>query len=154
MEESVLRWETHEYTYTEKSTDWYWTVGIITLILAGLSVYFGNALFAIVLLLGILTLVIFASRHPEIVLHEINDRGIEVGHTLYPYDTLSSFFVEHLEHRPGKIILASKKVLMPHIAVSLGDIDPTLVRQMLLKKLPEVEHHQSIFVHIAEYLGF
>ena len=65
-------WEAHEYIFQEKTSDWYWAVGIIAVSLAVLLIIFGNVLFALVVLIGSFTLSIFAARRPDLVRFEIN----------------------------------------------------------------------------------
>ena len=48
-----INWKTIEHNHQEKSSDWYWILGIIAIATAVLSIYFGNILFAIVILLSV-----------------------------------------------------------------------------------------------------
>jgi hypothetical protein len=44
--------------YSEKSNDWFWAVGIITLTAAALAFIFGNIIFGIFIIVGVFSLVI------------------------------------------------------------------------------------------------
>jgi len=71
----LLEWDAPEHHYTEKNNDWYWQSVLLRLpaplwplFLAMLSLEFS--------LLWEFLLVVHASKKPEIVHIEINDRGI------------------------------------------------------------------------------
>ena len=38
----LIEWDAPEHHYVEKTADWYWAVGIITLTAAALAFIFGN----------------------------------------------------------------------------------------------------------------
>ena len=148
-----LSWHTHEYHHTEKSPDWYWTVGIITLSVALIAIILNNVIFAILIIVSSFTLSLFASRKPELVQINIENLGITVGKTRYPYKNLDSFWIEIHEFRP-RIILKSKKVFMPFIIIFIEDTDPEKIRHSLSQHLEEEEHHEPFLEKLLVYLGF
>jgi hypothetical protein len=154
MFNDTLTWDTLEHHHGEKSSDWYWIIGVIALSLAVLCIIFGNVLLGIFILLGAITAGIHAAHPPKLIHVELNPRGILVEKTLYRYDHLDSFWIE--EHKdPHNIILQSKKFLMPYIIVPINPhIHIDDVRAYLLLHLKEVEHHESLAHEFMEYLGF
>lgn len=149
-------WETHEYLYQEKTTDWYWGAGIITVSLAILSIVFGNALFAVVILVGGIALCLFGARLPNHLRFEVNHSGLMIDRTLYPYKTLESFWVEDNRHlgAHSKVLFKSKKLVTPLIVIPLEDVDPEHLRDFLLDHIPEVEHSEPFAQKLLEYFGF
>ena len=105
------------------------------------------------ILLGALTLVIYSVRKPNIIGVELGKRGVSVNNTIYPYNTLKSFWVEEDDIEP-KILMQSEKVLMPYIIIPLSDTDPDIVREFLLNYLEEEEHREPLSQKLMEYLGF
>jgi hypothetical protein len=148
-----LIWDTLEHHHGERSSDWYWALGIIAVAVAVLCIIFGNILLAIFILLGAFTGAINIAREPKLITVELNPKGIIVENTLYTYQSLASFWVEENTH-PAEIILQSKKHLMPFIVIPIGHIDPDDVRAYLLLHLKEVEHHESLPHKVLEYFGF
>ena len=98
--EALISWNAPEHFHVEKRSDWYWSVGIITLALAVVAFIFGNIITGIFVLVGASALVIHAARVPRNIYHEVNDRGIIVDNTLYPFLTLESFWIPHDEFPP------------------------------------------------------
>ncbi len=149
----LISWDAPEHHHTEKNNDWYWAVGIITLTASSLAFIFGNVIFGILILVGVFSLVIHASRTPGIVHVEINDRGVVINDTLYPFLTIESFWIDvHREH--STILLKSTKTFMPYITINIEGVDREDVRQILLKYIAETEHHEPLSQQVLERLGF
>jgi len=150
-----LKWQAHEYDHFERTTDWYWAVAIITLALIALSVLLGDYLFAIVIVIGVFTLVLYTYRAPKLVSYEITKKGVRVEKHLYPYVNIESFWVEdHQVHPRPKLILKSSKVVMPFIIIPIEGIHPDEIHSVLQNFIPEEEHHEPLAQKIMEYLGF
>ena len=152
MDES-LKWSAPEYNHYQRSTDWFWAVGIITVSIAVLAFFYNNALFGILILLAAGILVFYAVRVPQNVDYEINQRGIVVGKELHPYLTIESFWLETRLGEP-KIILKSKKALLPYIIIPVHEDSADEVASVLRNFLEEKELAELASHRIMEYLGF
>lgn len=149
-----LEWQAHEYEHKERSQDWYWATGIITVSVAIVSIILGNIIFALLILLGAFALALFINRPPETVDITIDEKGVIKGNVRYPYETLKSFWID-LEHPHNKIILRSQKLLMPLIVVPINDsIDPETLHDTLSQFLTEEYHALPFIERLLEYLGF
>jgi hypothetical protein len=151
--EALISWSAPEHIHKEKSQDWYWAVGIITLALAVVCFIFSQIITGIFVITAAVALVIHASKPPRNIIHEINDRGIVVNGLLYPFLNLESFWIPHQEV-PSKIILKSYKTLMPFLVFYIEEVDPEEVREILLKYIAETEHQEPLLKHVLERLGF
>ncbi|MDB5259714.1 MAG: protein of unknown function with transrane region [Candidatus Taylorbacteria bacterium] len=149
----IISWHALEHHHTEKTSDWYWSVGIIAATAAALAFIFGNVIFGILIIVGTTALLLASSKHPRLMYCEINDRGVVMGDILYPFLTLESFWIDPHQH-PSKILIKSQKVFMPYITVHIDDVDPEEVREVLLNYIAETQHHEPLTQKILEYLGF
>jgi hypothetical protein len=147
-------WQAPEYPYKKKSTDWYWTVGIISTALVVTSIIFGNVLFGAVIGLGAFTLTMFASRKPDMITVDVSDKGIAVDKTLYPYTGLESFFMDLEHHNGPKLIIKSKKVIIPLIAMPLATENTDELHSFLSTHLKEEVFEQGLMQTIFDRLGF
>ena len=95
MAQALISWNAPTHVHKEKTSDWYWSVGIITLAIAVVCFIFAQIIPGIFVIMAAVALVLHSSRPPKIVHHEINDRGVVIGDTLYPFLTLESFYVPH-----------------------------------------------------------
>lgn len=153
MEKLSLTWEAPEYHHYQRSTDWFWAVGIIAICIAILAFVYNNALFGILILLSTGILVFYTLREPDIINYEINQRGIMVGKELHPYLTIESFWLETRLGEP-KIILKSKKNLLPYIIIPLHEESVEDVASILSEFLEEKELQEPASHKVMEYLGF
>lgn len=151
--DALVYWNAPEHFYVEKTPDWYWGVGIVTLAISAVCIILGNIITGIFVLLAATTLVLHASKPPRIIYHEINDRGLIIDNRLFEFLNLESFWIPH-DHIPPRIILKSRKIMMPYIIVFIDEIDPEAVREVLLKYIAETEHHETFLHKIFERLGF
>lgn len=150
-----VAWETLEYEPRPKSADWFWGLGIGALAIAIGSLFWGNILLAVIAVVGAVCVGLLSLREPELIEVGIDRRGVRVEGTLYPFNTLDSFWVETREELQPKITLKSKKFFMPHISVPIPEeIDPHDVRDIMLAFLQEEEHNESLLTLVAERLGF
>jgi hypothetical protein len=152
MEQEVIAWDAPEYHYIEKSSDWFWMLGIISISIAVLCILFGNTLFGIFISVGAISAGLYAAREPALAHYELQPKGILSGTVFYPYSTLDSFWID--EHHPlPRIILKSKKMLMPHIIVPFNHIHPDDIKDYLLDHLKEEEHKTSLAHRWLEHIG-
>src|SRR3989344_5603808 len=149
----VIEWETLEYEYRERSSNWYWVVGLIALSLVIGAMVMKNFLLAILVLLGAFTLMLYAKRPPRRMRASVSRRGIQIHNSLFPFHTLRSFWLHDEEDAPRKIIVRSEKLFMPHIHLPLApDLDHEALRAFLLDFLPEEPHRPTIIDILAEHL--
>lgn len=149
----LIEWYTPEHHYSEKGREWYWSVGIIAGTGAILAFLFGNTIFALFIIIGAITLTLHAHTPPKEIRVEINDRGLVVNKTLYPFQHLESFWVD-VDHPEPRLVIKSRKTFMPYISLIIRDTDDEEVRQILLKYIAEVEHPEPLGKRILENLGF
>lgn len=151
--EALISWNAPTHFYKEKNSDWYWSVGIITLAIAAVCFIFSQIITGIFVIMAAVALVLHASKPPRVVKHEINDRGVAIDDVLYPFVSLDSFWVPHDEKVP-KLLIKSRKTFMPLIVIIIDEVDPEKVREIMLKYIAETEHHQQVLHHVLESLGF
>ena len=149
-----IEWDAHEYEHKERSDDWFWAVGIISLSVAIASVIFGNIIFGILVIVSVFALALFINRPPENIHIVVDERGITRGKIHYPYSTLESYWVD-LDHPHHKILLRSQKLLMPLIIIPLNnEVNLENLEETLARFLKEEFHSLPFVEKILEYLGF
>ncbi|MEI6528087.1 MAG: hypothetical protein WCO10_00220 [bacterium] len=153
MGNESLHWQAPEYHHYERSVDWFWAVGIITICIVILSFMYGNSLFGILILLSVFMLIYFVRREPGLVDYDLANMGITIGNELHPYQTLEAFWVE-LRHGNPTLIIQSKKKLQPLISIPLNGANPDEVHAFLSQYLDEVELQEPVAHKVMDYLGF
>ena len=156
MEEytASVTWEALEHEHREKTSDWYWALVIIAIAAAGVTVIFGNVLFAIVIILGASVMVITAMRKPKMIDFGITTRGITIGNELYPYTLLESFYIDEECASGPQLLVKSGRLFMPLIIMPLPEDALDEIDQLISSRLPE-EHLEEPLAHkVLEFVGF
>jgi hypothetical protein len=152
--ENKISWKALEYKRKEKTADWYWAVILISLAMVVTSFILHNALFAILIIISTGILMSFSMTAPRTMQISINQKGLMVGKEMYPFASLDAFWVESVDGEDQKIILRSKKLIMPLIVIPLEEHHHLDVREFLLQYLTEEEMHEPLAQKIMEKLGF
>lgn len=146
-----ISWSAFEYEEKERTTDWFWALGIIVVAGSIASILFGDYFFAILLILGGISLGFFAVRKPELIHYELGERGLTIKNQLYPYKKIKSFFVR-TETAPALFIKTSR-LFMPIIVIYLDEVYPERVKAVFIsKEVPEEEMKEHISEKIIERL--
>ncbi|MCX6717832.1 MAG: hypothetical protein NTU76_04130 [Candidatus Taylorbacteria bacterium] len=140
-----ISWKALEYKKKIRTADWYWAVIIIALSIIVISVILHNTLFAILIFISIFSLLIFSFKDPE---------GIIVNKDMYPFSSLESFWIDITDEKEPKILLKSKKVIMPFIIIPIEEYHHLDIREFLLRYLEEKEMNEPISHKIMDKLGF
>jgi hypothetical protein len=113
-----------------------------------------NVFFAVLILISTIILISFSITAPRFVEISINQKGIKVDKDLYSFASLDSFWVESTDEENPKILLKSKKLIMPLIVIPIEEYNPLDIREFLLKYLPENEMTESVSQKVMDRLGF
>jgi hypothetical protein len=148
-----IEWQAPEYIHTEKTGDWYWIVGIVSVSIALISIILNDTIFGLLILVAAFTLSLFASRPPQMVKHELGNAGVEKGRTAEPYTEIKSFWVETGDHYP-RIIFKTDHHFSPYFIFLIHPDDADEIRDLLSKHLKEEKMTESIFEKLLIYFGF
>ncbi len=149
-----VSWEAPEHHHSEKGSDWFWALGIVTISAAIAMIAFGNVLFGIVILLAGGAVALLASREPRIVTFSVSLRGVRLGNDLHPYSSLKCFYLDEDHPRNVQLLLQSKSLLMPLIVIPVPDDAVDEIEYILEELLPEEHLEESLGHHLLEVLGF
>lgn len=147
-------WEAPEHTHIEKKPDWFWLLGIVAVTAAVVAIIFNNVLFAIVIVLGAVTMGLVGNKKPLIIPYEVSTRGVRIDSTLYPYATLQSFYLDENNIVDPQLILKSKKLFVPLLIVPIPEEHADLIDGMLAERLPEEHLEEPFSNRLLEFLGF
>lgn len=156
MEEGIrsVYWEAPEHHHIEKSSDWYWILGIISLSGAIASLIFNNILFSIVILLGAFTMILTVNRKPRILEYEVSVRGIRIRKDFHPYSSLDSFCLDENNIVGPQLIVKSKKLLMPLLILPVPEEYLHHIENIIAPRLREEHLEEPFSHHLLEYFGF
>ncbi len=156
MNEDVrsIMWEAPEHRHIEKTTDWYWAVGIIAISASAASIMFNNVLFGVVILLAAATMILFSHRTPKMHTFELSARGLRIQKTLYPFASLEGFTLDEDAPFGPQLILKSRHLLMPLIIVPIPDECVDDIDDIISTRLRELRLEEPLSHRLLEIFGF
>lgn len=148
-----ISWQTHEFHYREKSSDWYWIVGIVAVSVAIIAIILNNIIFAILILVSAFTLSLFATKKPNFVEITLDKDAVTIGNNRHPYSMFDSFWIETRDDVP-RIIFKPKKIYVPLLVIFTEDVSLEKIREVLSNSLSEEELTEPLLEKLMVYLGF
>jgi hypothetical protein len=148
-----LTWSALEYEHREKTSDWFWALGIIVFATAATAVIYANYFFAALIILSGILLGFFAQKEPDMVEYELSEKGFQAASRFYPYENILGFWVE-LEGKP-RLFLHLNRAVMPHLSIPIEENEKEQIRDILLNAnvLEEkMQEHQA--ERVMEFFGF
>ena len=154
-----LVWSALEYEEKERSTDWFWALGVIVVTSSIAAIIFGNYFFAALLILSGLLLGFFAVKKPDTVVYELNNKGLKIRNRLYPYENIKSFWVQADMSQETNLkpilFIHSERVFMPILSLPIDEmIAEDIHAIMTSQNVAEVEMKEHPGDIIMEVLGF
>jgi len=150
----AISWEAPEHRHIEKTSDWYWAVSIIAITASVVSIFLGNILFGVVILLAGSTMILFGHRHPKMMSFEVSARGIRSGTDLYLFPSLESFTIDEENLAGPQLILKSKHYFMPLLIIPLPEEYIDEIDAVLSSKLLEEHLEEPLSHRLLEFFGF
>ena len=148
----TLRWSAYEHEHIERSSDWFWALGIIAVSVALVSVLFHNFFFAVIVAIAATVLGMIANIPPDLVEFEISDKGVRTGDTLHRFEEIISFWVDEERERP-LLLVDTTKVMAPNLIIPIEHIDPRIVRAFLQERTTETRMKEPFSHKILEFFG-
>ncbi len=138
--QTLLEWKTPEFVPMPRGKTWYMTASIIVICLVAYAIFTDSATMAIafILLAGIFFMT--HKQAPRIVIVKIMKLGVEYDKKFYHYNMINAFWIVY--HPPFirtlYLRLNSGKAYK-YVKIELNYQDPTVVRNMLTREMPEIE---------------
>lgn len=150
---TTLLWSGYEHEHIEREDEWYWGLGIIAISLALVSVIFGDALFALVIIMAAVTLALISRHPPALTEFELSEKGVRVAHRLHRYREIVRFWVDDEDPAHPVLLLHTNKPLTAMISIPITEVDPKAVRAYLKEHVEEVMIQEPIAHRILEFFG-
>jgi hypothetical protein len=151
--EQEISWVVQTHEHREHSTDWYWGLGVAATVGAGISIFFGNALLALIIGIGAVSIGVLVARGPREHSVTIDRRGMSVDGTLYRWSAIHSFWVEHEAERPH-LYVSTTGVVTPRFSFPLeSGSQGEQLRNFMAQFAPEEEQGPHFGEHLAQLFG-
>ncbi len=148
---NLYSWVAPEYVRNDRTVDWYWAVAILGAVGVFACVYFGNALFGVIILISTILLISYAARPVPVYDVGIGDSGVAIANTLLQYKNITEFWIENHPHEGYKLLLRPNVGYSSVLVIPIQkEIPVTELRTTLLQYIPEVEMSEPILVRLFE----
>ena len=146
-------WSITTHVHRERNVDWYWALGVIAVAGILVSVFFSNVLLAVIIALGAISIGFLAARGPREHMVKIDDRGVSIDGTRYPFANIYSFWVEHEQESPH-LFITMRGILTPHLSLMLdSEAQGAAVREHLQSRVKEEEQGPHLGERLSEIFG-
>lgn len=146
-------WTGPEYAHKEKSMDWLWTIGLITVVGAIATLYLHSYIFGIFILVSGASLIFFSVREPLNVTFTITGDGITIAGKDFPYSKLKGFnIIEYPTY--SRLLVMTDGHFLPVINLPLPLSSQNEAYDILIKFIPELPLEESPSMKFMEKLGF
>ncbi len=156
MEEIILdriEWSAPEYKHKDKSVDFIWTIGLVTLVMCAIAIWQQNYVFAIFIFISGCALVMFSIRPPEEITFLIETSGMSLGKDKYEWKKIKGFNIKRGTDE-ASLLIKIDKYLLPIYTIPLPSDLIDQVRENLLKITPNIELEESKSMKFMEKIGF
>lgn len=150
----LFNWEGTEHDHLEKTTDWYWGLGIVIVTGIIIAILSKNYLFAIILAIGGIMLGLYANDKPHVISIEVSEHGIKFNNDMYTFETIKSFWIYTDVTDTNRIIIETGRTILPQRIVSIPATVPILeMRKYLLRFIEEKETKKKLIDVFSDSLG-
>lgn len=152
---NIIDWTVPEYSHKERDNDWFWAIGLITLIMCGIAIWLHNYIFSVFIFISGCCLILFTLRHPQDITYIIETKGLTMGKDLYPWKGIKSFNIKNIETEPfSKLMIETSKYFLPIYTIPVPKDLEIHVKETLLLIIPRSEIDESKSMVFMEKLGF
>ncbi|MEK7113403.1 MAG: hypothetical protein AAB873_01095 [Patescibacteria group bacterium] len=150
-----ISWSALEYEEKERGNDWFWALGIIVVAGATTSFIYENYFFGLFLVIGGLLLGFFATKKPDLIDYELNERGIKIKNQIFPYKEMKAFWIQYNGEKHPTLFIHSDRIFIPIVSIPLtGGFEEEVIIAMLDNDIKEEEMREHASEKILNFLGF
>lgn len=148
-----LSWKTLEFEKKDRHPDWVWSVGLISVLSAIVSFFYGNIFFGIFLVIAGAVTIIYALKHPKELEIKISENGVTINESFIEYKNIKSFWLDETG-KEAKLLLLVKTSFVPTLSIPLFGVTVSEVREALLPFTKEEEMRESRSIALFDRIGF
>lgn len=151
MPESIS-WEVPEYHPHNRDKRWYYIAGTASAAILAYSLFTGNFLLAVIIILIGIVVLIQDAQEPDNLVFSMNHDGIMIGKKMYDFTELKDFAIIYRPKENTKNLYFEFKSAVKHrLTIPLDKMNPLPIRKFLLQYLPE--NKERINIPFSEGFG-
>ena len=153
IKNAKYQWRAPEHEIFEKDKKWYAYAGLILAGIIAYAIIINSPIMAITFILIGAVGYIMLQKEPRTVNFAIVGDGIVVNKKIYHFDSMESFWIFYEPGQAKVISLHIRSKFLPYIHIPIGDADPNVIREILVKYVTEDKHEHSIVDIFERIIG-
>ncbi len=141
---ALTSWKVKEFNKRPRELKFYLIFYLILFFLTIYGLITNNLLLSILIILFGFTFFLFEKKEPKNMTFAITKEGILLHDHLHSYKSLKSFWIDYEPQGIQEISFKTSQIFNPYIKVSLEKNNPTKIRKLLIKFLPEEKHTSNL----------
>jgi hypothetical protein len=135
--DTLHEWTIQEYQQHERGTAWYIFMIIVGLVLVLFSMFTGNFLFALIIILFAIILFLQSYQAPPQVPFKITELGVSINTRFYTWSEFENFYIIYQPPDVKTLFIETTSIFRPLLRIPLLDENPVEVRRTLRGYLEE-----------------
>ncbi len=151
---SEVSWRAAEYEHTHHDSWWFLKIGIAGLIFLAFAIWQKNFFFGVFIVIASAVILTHNKREPNVIDFRVSEKGVRIANQLYEYNEFQHFSVRK---RPGKLdeIVFKRKIMFnPFLHIPADSRTIWDAREIIKRKIQEVEHDSSLLDVLLDLIGF
>jgi hypothetical protein len=150
----LLIWKAPSFLKCNRNKSWYITAIVILALLILSALFAGSPTFAIAIIVFAMVYSFINQEEPEMYQVILSDIGIKYGNRTYAFTEFKTYWIEYDPPYYQSLHLVFKQNFAEELTIHFHGLNPTELRLILSKYLPEWEERQKSFAeHITRLLG-
>ncbi len=150
MEKHSYSWSAPEFIFKEKTNDWYWSIGIITVSSIVAAIIFKNYLFAILVGFGGIAITLLGRHYPKVVTFTIDEKSIHAKGYRYDFEDIKGYMIDM---RTNTLVIETTAILIPVIFIPLSEDIDIMMLKTFLSTVEQKDIKEPPFEKLIEFLG-
>jgi hypothetical protein len=138
--QTIIEWKTPEFIPMPRGRQWYLVASAIIISLVAYAIFTDSATMAIVFILLAGLFFMTHKQAPRMLTAKLTKLGVGYDKAFYPYNMINAFWVVyHPPYVRSLYLRIANGKSYQYLKIELNYQDPTVVRNILTREIPEIE---------------
>lgn len=151
LTDEPVTWSALEYIHQEKNAAWFAIFGVITVALLGVTIFFQQWSFAVLIVVIVAVIIVSSKRPPRELAYGLSDEGLSIDGKMHPFEGFKAFGVIR-DGEEYSVMLIPTQRFQPGVTVYFPEEAGEDIVDMLGSRLPMKELHLDAVDRVVRLL--
>lgn len=142
----ILGWHAPEFLRYERGWLWYTLMLLLDAALIAYAYWTSSWSMLVVFVVLPIVLILHHRKHPKMVKVLISAYGIKFGKRAMAFSDIRKFWIINDDKNLNELHLLTSSRIHPEVVIPMLDLDPAVVRHILVQQVPEWEGKEESFL--------